>query len=103
MMRMTRDADGNLDPAQSHLNATNTLLGPRSKHRRLRVARKEARKMLEQMEPARDPWSVEEVQEQFRCPACGERRMDYLIMSDEGIVTCGTCGAQYDPSEEQEA
>lgn len=39
------------------------------------------------------------------CPACGERRMDYLVwqteysIEDEGdeVVRCATCGAVYTP------
>ena len=36
----------------------------------------------------------------FACPCCGERRMDWLGWNKAGtVVSCATCGADYDPSE----
>lgn len=42
-----------------------------------------------------------------RCPGCGESRMDYLVWlvnpyseDPRDIVNCATCGAVYDPMEE---
>ena len=44
----------------------------------------------------------EKVTEEFRCPACGERRVDYMVVDPATEdVTCSTCGATYDPREEQ--
>ncbi len=46
---------------------------------------------------------MERVLEQFRCPGCLERRVDYLVSdADSGDVTCLNCGAIYDPLREQE-
>jgi len=34
------------------------------------------------------------------CPCCGENRMDWLAWDEDGtVVTCITCGADYDPNE----
>jgi rubredoxin len=35
------------------------------------------------------------VLECYGCPQCGEDRVDYLT-SDDGVVTCESCGAVYD-------
>ena len=36
----------------------------------------------------------------FACPCCGERRMDWLAWNKAGtVVTCTTCGVDYDPNE----
>jgi hypothetical protein len=33
------------------------------------------------------------------CPACGERRIDWLAWDNECFqVTCSTCGHKYDPA-----
>ena len=43
------------------------------------------------------------VREEWRCPSCGERRMDWLPIQDDESVRCGTCGLQYRlPGEEEE-
>ena len=35
------------------------------------------------------------------CPGCGENRVDWLVWTDDGDhVECATCGAWYDPDEE---
>jgi len=32
------------------------------------------------------------------CPVCGETRMDYLAWDDDcEVVTCSSCGAEYNP------
>lgn len=41
------------------------------------------------------------VLECFGCPQCGEDRGDWLATED-GIVTCGTCGKVYDLEPERE-
>jgi rubredoxin len=41
------------------------------------------------------------VVEYCKCPKCGERRMDYLA-TDDGIVTCQSCGTVYDLEPERE-
>ncbi len=32
------------------------------------------------------------------CPACGERRVDYLAWIDDDVVRCTTCDVEYEPS-----
>ena len=40
----------------------------------------------------------DEVDEDFSCPECGERRVDWLVWNDEGTaVTCATCNTVYVP------
>lgn len=34
------------------------------------------------------------------CPRCGEQRMDMLMLDDDDIVTCASCGEVYDISPE---
>jgi len=31
------------------------------------------------------------------CPRCGERDIDRLVWTDDDIVRCSACGAEYDP------
>jgi rubredoxin len=37
------------------------------------------------------------VREDFRCPRCGERRLDCLEFEDDDRVRCGSCNHVYDP------
>jgi rubredoxin len=35
---------------------------------------------------------------QYGCPQCGEERIDFLAWDEDGvIVTCQSCGNEYDP------
>ena len=51
------------------------------------------------MEP--EPDFVDEpevVSEQYGCPDCGERRIDFLVwQDDEETVECQSCGHRYQP------
>ena len=48
----------------------------------------------------RDAEDAEVVSPDNACPGCGENRVDWLAWNDEGtVVTCATCGADYDPCE----
>ena len=31
----------------------------------------------------------------FACPACGECRMDELLIEEDDVVTCNSCGRTY--------
>jgi rubredoxin len=35
---------------------------------------------------------------EWACPACGERRSDFLVWNDLEQVACATCGKVYDPN-----
>jgi rubredoxin len=37
------------------------------------------------------------VRQDFACPNCGERRVDYLLCRDDDLVECHSCGTAYDP------
>ena len=36
------------------------------------------------------------VVENCKCPSCGERRMDYLVIYIDNEVRCQTCGTTYE-------
>ena len=50
--------------------------------------------------PASEAPDDDVVADCFICPGCSENRVDWLAWNDEGtVVTCATCGADYDPCE----
>jgi rubredoxin len=38
--------------------------------------------------------------ESFKCPVCGERRMDWLAWVDDETLECSVCHARYRPTDE---
>jgi ribosomal protein L37AE/L43A len=32
------------------------------------------------------------------CPDCGEQEADRLVVTEEGLVRCGSCGSTFDPA-----
>jgi formylmethanofuran dehydrogenase subunit E len=47
-----------------------------------------------------DPNYSQRVLPEDQCPRCGERFIDRLVFDENGeIVTCSTCGTEYDPND----
>ncbi len=36
------------------------------------------------------------VAEEWSCPRCGERRMDWLEVQEDDSIECATCGQRYE-------
>jgi hypothetical protein len=40
--------------------------------------------------------------EEYKCPICGERRMDWLVWVDDDMLECANCRVRYRPTDETE-
>jgi hypothetical protein len=40
--------------------------------------------------------------EEYKCPICGERRIDFLIWIDDDTLECATCHVRYRPPDAPE-
>jgi transcription elongation factor Elf1 len=36
----------------------------------------------------------------YGCPQCGERRIEFLVEHQKGVLDCASCGCVYIPEEE---
>jgi hypothetical protein len=51
--------------------------------------------MVEAIRAERDGLDEDLAPEQCQCPVCGEARVDMLLINDDDIVECASCGVRY--------